>query len=623
MSYTDDGYEKKSATEIIRDKETQYESLFDVVNNSVSDILWQWLKNGIYERQEIENLHDIASEQMSISDAQGIFLNKHGIECGLERKGETKSEGYVEVTKNINKVGFTIPEGTQFTSATNTYESDEDTEIPYSVVLTKTATGESEDYFEATITEVSEIEKITDMQNNVISTDYYELDSTYKNNIQWTEESDDVLVKNERYNVYLSGNVTKRVEVASVSTGPDSVASIGTVSSCIQFPTLSVTNEEEIDGGAVEETDSQFRTRLLAARRRTFTIGNIRSIILGTEGVKACKVYQDVGVDQHSVADWDNPIGTGTLTITGTTPIYSQGFVPGDQILTLGKITLYGDANNDPPALICGVKRNIDQWGTGDNSPYFDYDVVEKWDLDQSEEGLRDIEFTVNYNGLDKTKTYRFDIFCDQPDQDSFDWEDNYWFITTTNEMYGSGGRKELYQLTGTVGNTGTWVGMGDNIDLMFKTHFKGAGYTAIMAMEDGYGFDNVKNVVTGMLDYVGASTNPGFSPICIQQQILEATEIDIDMRVTIYITELADFANVRREIEESVEEYLEGLNIGDNVVYSRIWQTIMDHEQVSKLESLYIKREDETEYVQRDLGITDIEVPDLGTRSIQLGGIL
>jgi len=622
-SYDDTGYQVSTYQQIIREKEEVYKNLMDVINNSISDVQWQWMKLHALEQYELELMHSLGAEQMSISDAEGAFLDKHGIECGIERKGATKAQGYVEVSRNIAGADFTIPEGTQFTSATNTYEADEDTIIPFAVTMTKTATGESEDFFEATITEVTTIVSIRDMNNNLISTDYYELDAVFRNNIQWTVESSAVLIENEQYIVRLSGNVTRRVEVSSVATGPDANATVGTVTRCIQFPSLNVNNAEEIDGGAVQEIDSAFRTRLLGARRRTFTLGNIRSIILGTDGVRACKVFQDVGVDQHSVDDWDNPLGTGELIITGTTPIYSQSFVPGDQVLTLGRISLYGDANNDPPALCCGVKRNIDQWGTGASSPYFDYDLVEKWDLDQSVTGLRDIEFTVNYNGLDKTKTYRFDVFCDDPSIPNFDWNTNYWRIITTNEGYGTGPRTALYQLIGTVGNTGTWNNLGNNIDLMFKTHFKGAGYTAIVATSDGYGFDNVRQEITGMLDYIGAATNPGYSPICIQQQIIEATEIDIDIQVVIYISELADFANTRREVEENVEEYLESLDVGANVTYSRIWQIIMDHEHVLKLEDLSIKREDESTYVSRDLGILDDEIPDLGTRSIQLGGTL
>ena len=45
-----------------------------------------------------------------------------------------------------------------------------------------------------------------------------------------------------------------------------------------------------------------------------------------------------------------------------------------------------------------------------------------------------------------------------------------------------------------------------------------------------------------------------------------------------------------------------------------------MDHSQVSKLEDLYIKRSEDATWVQRDLGILDNEIPDLGTRTFQRG---
>ena len=616
ISYTDIGYTKKSITDLIREKEILYESLMGIINNSISSIQWHWIKNSLYERQEIEDLHSIGAEQMSISDASGVFLNKHGIECGITRKKETKAQGYVEVSTPISGKEFVILANTTFTSQLNSYNSDEENIIPYEITMSKTRTGESDDYFEATITYVGAIEEIRDSSNNIIDSSYYTLDSTYHNNIQWTVGSSDILIVNEPYTVRVSGLVTKRVEVSSLNTGAGANTSIGTVTVCVQYPSLTVTNEEEINGGDEQETNDAYRTRLLDARRRTFTIGNIKSIILGTEGVRATKVFQNVGTDQSSVDDWDNPITGAMYTITGTTPIYSQNFVPGNHILTLGRITLYGNAINDPPAIICGIKRNIDETGTGTTSPYFDFIKVEKWDLDQTVIGMRDIEFNINYNGLDHTKTYRFDVFCDNPGHATFDWNTNYWQLAVSLERYGTGPRKELY----TLGSGGVYNGLGDDIDLMFKSSFKGAGYTVVVATSDGYGFTNVRQELTGLLDYIGASENPGYSPVAIQSQVVEATEIDIDVRVVIYVSALAEFENVRRELEESIEEYLEALDVGSNVTYSRIFQVIMDHAQIVKLEDLFIKRTDSNEWVQRDVGITDSEIPDLGTRSIQLG---
>ena len=546
---------------------------------------------------------------MSISEASGAFLDKWGIECGIERKGATKSEGYVDVTANISGKSFQIPEGTRFKSITNVYVSNELDYVPYMITMTKTKTGESDDYFPSDIQYVENIVEIRDANNQVISSSYYTLDQTYHNNIQWTESSSAVLIKDEEYTVYVSGKVTKRIEVSSEETGPGTKAIIGAVTECVDFPTLSVTNSEEIDGGADEEEDEDYRTRLLNARRRDFTLDKIASIVLGIEGVRSCKVYQVTGVDQSSVADWNNP-GTGTFVkVSGTTSLYSQAFVPGDQIATLGKITLFGRAVNDPPPLYIGLKGDIESIDTGD---MMDYNYIEEYELDQSVTGYKDIPINIKWNNMDKTKTYRFDVWCKDPEQSTFDWNTHHWELATSTEGYRNDSRGMLYKRV-----NGSWVAQGNGIDLMFKTHFNGAGFNVIVATEDGYSFVSIKDQIENYLDYVEGN---GYAPVCIQSVILEADEILIDVKCVLYITELANFQDVRREVASNIESYLESLGVGDNVIYSRIFQVIMDHPQVYKIEDLYIKRSDQEEWVQRDLGILDDEIPDLGTRSFQRG---
>jgi len=611
MPYDDNGYTKKTATEIMQEKEELYKDLFDIINNSASDVTWQWIKLQLYERMELETLHEVATEMMSITDAQGAFLDKWGIECGIERKGTTKSQGYVELTYDIQGALFTVPEGTQFQSSTNIYASDEETTVPFIITMTKTKTGESDDYFSSDIESVNSIVQILDENFNVISSSYYVLDATYKNNIQWTEASDAVIIENEGYYVYVNGNVIKRIEVTSVAEGPDSNATISTVTTCIDFPSLTCTNREEIVGGAEQETDDNYRERLLVARRRTFTLGSIKDIILGLNGVRSVKVYQNVGTDQTSVSDWDNPTRGASVPLSGyQIPMYSQAFVPGDQIATLGRITLYGRPFNDPPAIYCGIKTNIDTIATGD---YKDYISVEKYELDPTVTGDKTIDFNVEYNNMDKTKTYRFDVWCANPENPSFDWATHHWLLATSTEGYRADSRGMFYHKATGEG----WDAQGNGIDFMFKTHFNGAGFTCVVATEDGYGFTNIKTEIEDYLDYVETG---GYSPICIQPYIVEADEVLIDVKGVIYITTLADFQDVRREIINSIETYLENLDVGDNVVFSRIFQVIMDHEQVNKLEDLYIKREDAGDWGVIDLGILDDEISDLGARSFQRG---
>ena len=610
MSYTDEGYEPKTEAEIIRDKEQQFKDLFDIINYSISDVMWQWLKLGVYERVEIENLHEIAAEMMSITTASGVFLDKFGIECGIERKDATKSQGYVEVTVEINGASFTILANSRFASATNVYKADEDTEIPYEITLTKTKTGESDDYFPTQISYVESIVEIVDSNNNPISSSYWTLDPVYNNNIQWTEASSAVLIKDEEYKVRISGDVIYRVEVSSESTGADTYAPIGTVTSSLDYPSLVCTNEEEIEGGAEEEDDELYRARLLEARHRTFTLANVKSIVDEIQGVRSSKVFNCVGTDQSSVDDWDNPSTGNILVLSGyEAPMYSQSFVPGDQIATLGKIVLYGRAVNDPPAIYCGLKPNTDLISSG---IYSDYAYMEKYELDQSETGFKDITFEIKWNNMDKTKTYRFDVWCKNPENPSFDWNTNHWLLATSTEGYRADERGMLYKRVGD-----SWSATGNGEDLMFKTRFNGAGFNVIVATNDGYGFENIKPQIETYLDFV---ENGGYSPICIQPVITESEEVLIDVKAVLYISELADFQNVRREVAELIEDYLENLRVGDNVVYSRIYQTIMNHEQVDKIEELYIKRSDLGDWVQRDVGILDEEIPDLGTRTFQMG---
>jgi hypothetical protein len=296
------------------------------------------------------------------------------------------------------------------------------------------------------------------------------------------------------------------------------------------------------------------------------------------------------------------------LKITGQRPFYSQSFVPGDLVATLGKITLYGRPYNQPPGMYLGIKRDIADYGTG---TYFDYRKVERTDLDPAITGYKDIPITIKYNDLDKTKTYRFDLWCDDPGSETFDWSDNYWEIATT-----TGYRDDIRGTLFSVDDQGAYNSEHPK-DMVFKTWFNGAGFNVIVSTEDGYGFSNIKLDIEDALDDV---ENGGNSPICIQPYITEAEEILINVRATIYVSELADFSTVRIEIEDNIETYLENLDVGENVVYAKIHQAIMQHSQVTNLKELKIKRADAGSYDELDLPILDSEIPDLGASSFQRG---
>ena len=306
--YNDDGFTKKNITDIIIEKEEEARNIFDVPNYSISDPLWQWLKIVCQERLEIETMNEIASFMFDIQNAVGAFLDKHGIECGITRKGSTKAQGYVEMVVTINGASITILLGTKFVSSLNTYISDRDTIAPLILEMTKTKTGVSYDYFPTYIDEITTtgIVEIKLANGDVVDSDDYSVDSTYLNNIIWVDSSSSYLEEGEKYTVKFIGSMIIRIEVSSQETGSTSNALIGDVTTCTDYPGYSVTNKSVIDGGLDEETDVNYRERLLSARRRTFTLGSVKDIILELEGVRSVKVYQSVGVDQTSISEWDN-----------------------------------------------------------------------------------------------------------------------------------------------------------------------------------------------------------------------------------------------------------------------------------------------------------------------------
>ncbi len=560
-------------------------------------------------------MHEIAAYMFNNQNAVGAFLDKHGIESGILRKGATKAQGYVEMVVTISGASISIPLGTHFNSLLNTYLSDSITIIPLTLDMTKSKTGISYDYFPTYIDEIEATEaeprkgivEIKLANGDIVDTSYYSIDLTYLNNIIWVDSSKTFLEEDETYTVKFTGNMTIRIEVSSVAVGDDSNALIGDITTCIEFPQNSVSNKAAIDGGLDDEIDANYRERLLGARRRTFTLGSVKDIILGIEGVRSVKVYQSMGVDQTSISDWDNKSTGQILKASGQRPLYSQSFVPGDLVATLGRITLWGRPYNLPPPIYIGVKRDLDSYATG---TYFDYKKVERTDLDPALTGFKDIPFDLKYNDLDKTKTYRFDIWCEDPGG-SFDWVNNYWEIATT-----SGYRSDIRGTLFSIDDGGNYNDM-TPLDVVFKTHFKGAGFNAVVATEDGYGFNNIKVDIEEKLDDI---ENGGYSPVCIQSYITDADEILINVKSTIYISELADFDTVRIEVEDNIETYLENLDVGENVVYAKIHNEIMKHSQVTNLKELLIKRADTGSYDELDLPILDTEIPDLGSSSFQRG---
>lgn len=613
MPFDDDGFTPRTAAEIIADYEDKASDIFDVTNFSVSSYLWQQMKVHALDEYYYETLLQTAAEQMSITNAVGQWLDYHGIECGLERRGAIHAQGYVDATATIAGADVVVGANAEFKSSLNSYLSDEANTIEYRITMTKGSTGESYDYFSSDYPYVETVSQILDEGLSVIPDSVYSFDTTYNNNIHWLAASSGYLIENETYYVEVNGSVTKRIEVTAVASGFVSNAKVGEVTTSVTYPYLTVTNSVGISGGADKESNDKFRTRLLNARRRNFTLGKVKDIANGIDGVRATKVYQDQGVDQTSITDWDNPTLGSDIKLDTYRIKWRQKFVPGNLVLSLGAITMKGRAVNSPPDIRCGVKLSSNS-GTG-VTDYLTIGTFPETSLRQGLTGFQDIKVTLKWNGLDKTKTYDIDLWLKQPEDGvtGIDFSQNYWQLRTSTEAYGgSSARYKFYNVSGA-----TLYDQGTGVDLMFKSLYNGAGYTVILASEDGFGFDNLKTELDGLLDYVDGG---GLSPVGIQYQILEATEVLIDIRGIIYISTLADFATVRDDIITNIETYLESLEAGEDVIYAEIEYQIMKHPQVINQKELYIKRSDVATYAQEDVSILDDEIADLGTRNLQRG---
>ena len=225
-----------------------------------------------------ETLLQTSSEQLSIYNAVGEWLDKQGISLGLPRKGADNAQGYVDATATIAGVDLLISAGAEFQSSLNSYLSDEDTLIQYRIPMTKTQAGESYDYFSSDYPYAENVVQILDENLAVISDSLYTFDETYNNNIHWLAASSGYIDANENYFVEVNGSVTRRIEVTSVASGVISNSKVGEVTTSVTYAYLTVTNSRGISGGIDKEADLVFRDRLLSATSRNFTLGKIRDI---------------------------------------------------------------------------------------------------------------------------------------------------------------------------------------------------------------------------------------------------------------------------------------------------------------------------------------------------------
>ncbi len=150
---------------------------------------------------------------------------------------------------------------------------------------------------------------------------------------------------------------------------------------------------------------------------------------------------------------------------------------------------------------------------------------------------------------------------------------------------------------------------------LAFKSYFGTNSYTVTVIPNDNVIFElDLKSTIETMLDY---EEGGGYSPVCVQAIVKEATAVDVDVTACVISIEAGfDFDTVITDVKTSITEYLDTLHPGNDIIYSQFEKSILMTNGVLRVRTLTIEVEGEsasntTEY---DIPIADDSYPTIGS---------
>jgi len=601
--FSDTGFEPRSAQEILADYQDNFSDVYGTVNFSPGTFMGQLIKIIALKEYKMEQLIARAIEALTIEGAYGIFLEMHGYNVGIYKRGEQYAEGHVEVTANIPASDISLYQTIYTSEDGKVFYNDNLNSVVPSVIEMIRSSGSDYDRVPSPYSDLYQMEWANSQSDNggISYTDYiYSKGDSW---IQWTDSSQPDA--NNKYYIKCSGYVTVSDEIIAEKPGIDYNIGVNSITSFSNNPSLStlnpsITNSTATTGGTEEEEDGEFRERIWKAKRRSFTLGRVKDIASNVDGVRGLRVYQAAGTDQYSLSNWAD---TGSYDqyerVTGNTGHIgwrkiNQRFVPGTGIIGYNQMVFYGKRFGAPPDLICELWVGSNFLGSG---------VFSTYDTDPYDpNGWQDLEIPLKYNGLDRSHTYKLYLSCSDPTIETGNsdwWTGNYWAIATGNIAGTLCDTEQLFDEDTTT-----------NSNSIFKTRFPGAYYNIDIALEEGYNIDNVKDDIEELLSTEKGS---GFSPLGIQYIISQCAEISIECKGTVFIPNTANITTVRNRLESAIDSYLENLEPGENVIYSKIFSIIMNDIEVWKLERLQIRISD-TSWTDTDIKIRDQEVATLAS---------
>lgn len=603
-----DGYVKKNFTTVMSEVFTHIHSLDPRVNTGKGT--WIWMTYTIWSTKyvELDQIIEDAADTCSITASTGVWLDYHGVESGVFRQSSTRATVNIYATGPANE--FVISENSVFSTKNGIqYSTTADRMLPKVIAIQRSEFSHDD---------------IPEPYSSVTSIDWINTTSSqsgtsYTENSDWTFSNDRITWVGSspaEGTIYFIGlvsteEVTVKIPAISVLTGSGVSVTSGMITENTNG--LSGINSVSCDdsiGGYDIEPDALYKKRLVRSSRVQMGYKRIDAIVGELSYVRAVKSYQVTGVDVATPDsfDWDVGPWTGyTCSAThewGSVPTFAQTWKPTGDRITLKYISFFAKKVGSPPPLALDLywwagsyNASIQAGKVNRRTRYFNAEDVDP-DLEYD---WQEINVPCRYGGLDWTKTYMF--VMEAPSSDA----NNKWkFKRSTSDEYSNG---VMFK----DGSMSTVIGTLSTADIAFKTRWGGAGYNVKVAMLQGENFsDHVDDIEDEVFDWEG---NRSYSPISIEAFVEETDKVYVNVTCKIFIDDEDDFDEVSDKARTNINSYINSLEPGENVVFSRIEKEILNTAGVQKILNCTIQRNNETAITkssEKDIIVYNDEIAEL-----------
>ena len=303
--FTADGFFRRTQIQIYNDYKDAASGVYEELNLGPGSAPYQLAKIIGYRERAVELLLESMVSGMAIDSAYGDFLEKHGIEKGIFRKGPQKAGGYARLAFNAVAPADTPVNllGTNYSTADGKVYNRSVTEvgklIPSYIGMTRGVRS-----FDGLPAPYEYIAATGYVSVNILGTGtaYDPIFNVETQTFDWRSATS-YPATGATYYVGISGvSIIVKDDIAASEEGTGYNVGGNTIvnwSSNATLPTdTTVNNPYDITGGADFESDDEYRERIKRAVDRDYTFPKITSTAESINGVRAVLVYQDIGTHQ-------------------------------------------------------------------------------------------------------------------------------------------------------------------------------------------------------------------------------------------------------------------------------------------------------------------------------------